>query len=682
MSESYERKKNLYYIANAFSDFNYVNNNLKEICEWIFGKGSIYVKYKWFENEEEDNEDKFYNYAQKNKNEAFKKIKDFAKKLQKLADETPYQNLSVLEKNLFFLQKIFKLKKYEKEFLGYIIREKSSNIFRKTFAEMHWRDFSADDRALFLNIDINKIHNLSHYNSFLYQIGFLEKEYDGNIDVTGLAKSFNFQKFDNENELKDYLLGTPVKANLSWEDFSHIEQAETVAKILNAAIKKKEKGINILLYGEPGTGKTEFVKTLAEKLKISLYSIGENDNKWAEDDNLNRKTQLIRAQIILKKEKNSIFLIDEADDILSECRSFLFSKRDYEKNTKLAINRLLENNSLPTIWILNSIWDIDKAYLRRFTYAINFTRPKKEIIEQMWLKSLRKNNISEDKNIAKEFAKKYSLSPSFIDTATKSVKLIKGDIKDIEHVLDNLQQAYNNGRKTKEEANNISNDFNPLLLNTDTNLIKLRDRVVSLNKLNFSLCLYGASGTGKSAFAQYLADELHIPTIKKKCSDLMSMFVGETEKCISQAFEEAKDRGAMLIFDEADSFLRDRTTAVRNWEITQVNEMLTQMEKHTYPFVCTTNLMNKIDQASLRRFTFKIKYNYMTDEQKTLCFEHFFGIKNISLNHILSLTPGDFVVVKNKAEILDCLNDKTELIKMLEQEQINKAPVHKKIGFI
>ena len=63
-------------------------------------------------------------------------------------------------------------------------------------------------------------------------------------------------------------------------------------------------------------------------------------------------------------------------------------------------------------------------------------------------------------------------------------------------------------------------------------------------------------------------------------------------------------------------------------------------------------------------------------------FEHFFGIKNVCLNHILSLTPGDFVVVKNKAEILDCLNDKNELIKMLEQEQINKTPVRPKIGFI
>ena len=138
----------------------------------------------------------------------------------------------------------------------------------------------------------------------------------------------------------------------------------------------------------------------------------------------------------------------------------------------------------------------------------------------------------------------------------------------------------------------------------------------------------------------------------------------------------------MLIFDEADSFLQDRNNAQRSWEITKVNEMLTQMEKHTYPFVCTTNLMDKLDKASLRRFTFKVKYDYMTSEQRTAAFKHFFNIPNINLSHLNLLTPGDFVVVKDKAEILGFMENKEELIKMLEMEQQNKTPVSRKIGFI
>ena len=158
------------------------------------------------------------------------------------------------------------------------------------------------------------------------------------------------------------------------------------------------------------------------------------------------------------------------------------------------------------------------------------------------------------------------------------------------------------------------------------------------------------------------------------------MYVGQTEQNIANAFKEAVDNKAMLIFDEADSFLQNRNNAVRNWEVTQVNEMLTQMEKHPYPFICTTNLMDSLDKASLRRFTFKVKYDYMTSEQVTKAFEYFFGIKNVHLNSN-TLAPGDFVVVKEKAEIMDCLNNKDELIKMFDLEQVNKTPIANRIGF-
>jgi len=325
---------------------------------------------------------------------------------------------------------------------------------------------------------------------------------------------------------------------------------------------------------------------------------------------------------------------------------------------------------------------MDKAYLRRFTYAINFTRPNKPVLEEMWQKSLKANKLPCDERTVKEFATKYSLSPSFITTATKSAKLIKGGIKEVEQTLDALQEAYNNGKKPKNDIVVPKTQFNPKLLNTDTDLNNLAKQITNLGKLNFSLCLYGVSGTGKSAFAQYLGEQMGIPVIKKRCSDLLSMWIGEAEKNIAAAFEEAKQKGALLIFDEADSFLQDRSGAQRSWEVTQVNEMLTQMEKATHPFVCTTNLMDKLDKASLRRFTFKVKYDYMTEEQRNLCFEHFFNIKDVDLSHLPSLTPGDFVVVKDKAEILGFMDNKEELLKMLEMEQQNKAPVSKKIGFI
>ena len=56
------------------------------------------------------------------------------------------------------------------------------------------------------------------------------------------------------------------------------------------------------------------------------------------------------------------------------------------------------------------------------------------------------------------------------------------------------------------------------------------------------------------------------------------MYVGQTEKNIANAFKEAKNKKAVLVFDEVDSFLQDRSSANRSWEISQVNEMLVGME--------------------------------------------------------------------------------------------------------
>ena len=256
-----------------------------------------------------------------------------------------------------------------------------------------------------------------------------------------------------------------------------------------------------------------------------------------------------------------------------------------------------------------------------------------------------------------------------------------GGLAEVKQSLNSLEQAYNNGHSTTAKIS-TSTKFNPKLLNTDTDLCLLSERIKRLPKRQFSLCLYGASGTGKSAYGEYLGKELSMPVVKKKCSDLLSMWVGGTEKNIAAAFEEGKENQAVLILDEADSFLQDRSNAVRSWEVTQVNEMLTQMENYPYPFICTTNLMDSLDKASLRRFTFKVSYNYMTPEQSSLAFKHFFSHSNIDLSHLNSLTPGDFVVVKQKAEILGLMNNKEELVKMLEQEQQNKAPIQRKIGFL
>ena len=117
------------------------------------------------------------------------------------------------------------------------------------------------------------------------------------------------------------------------------------------------------------------------------------------------------------------------------------------------------------------------------------------------------------------------------------------------------------------------------------------------------------------------------------------------------------------------------------WEIAQVTEMLTWMESHEYPFVCTTNLLATLDEVSLRRFTFKIKFDFLTSEQVKYGLNHFFGLQDISCN-LKGLTVGDFATVKKKADFLG-INDVNEIISMFKEEiKIKKSKeLQNTIGF-
>ena len=145
---------------------------------------------------------------------------------------------------------------------------------------------------------------------------------------------------------------------------------------------------------------------------------------------------------------------------------------------------------------------------------------------------------------------------------------------------------------------------------------------------------------------------------EKRASDLLSKWVGETEQQIAAAFAEARDAEAFLIFDEADSLLADRRGAHRSWEVSQFNEMLTWMESHPLPFACTTNFAEHLDPATLRRFVFKVRLNYLAPAQVEEAFRSHFALPPPNgITNLAALTPGNFAVVRRKAESLGKLGE-------------------------
>ncbi len=581
--------------------------------------------------------------------------------MAKMSTQYLKQKHSFQEENVVYLEKLFQLKPEEVRILKFLVAVLNNDLLRRTLG---WFSHDLIEKEEVLEViaglPCGAGCSVLKESAPLIKLGILSHlRFNSGYQLTGWAREFiNTIHKDDEARYKA-LIGAPLDANdeFTAKDFSYVEAANLALRLMKRA--KHTKGFNILLYGVPGTGKTSFAKVLAQSAKLDLYPVGVCNEGEAEKNY--RLQQFYRNQFLLKNVKNACVLFDEGEDMFSSLET---------RTSKMEINNLLENNEVPVIWTTNKIHRMDPAFIRRFTLAVCFNKPPMEVRQKIWNKYLTENKISCGKEDTLKLAKKYEVPPSMIAGAAQAAHMAKGDLNTVKEHLSFMTQALNGGYK-KPEENTEAAEFETALINADMNLDLLTQQIKRLGRLNFSLCLYGASGTGKSAYARYLAQELGLDVLHRRASDLLSKWVGGTEQNIAEAFAQAKENKSLLIFDEADSFLRDRATASHSWEISGVNEMLTWMESHPYPFICTTNLMDTLDPASLRRFSFKIKYDFLTPQQVVCAFMFFFHVMIdekdvVGLN---KLTPGDFALVKNKAEILGHAHDFYALKEMLETEQ-------------
>ena len=132
----------------------------------------------------------------------------------------------------------------------------------------------------------------------------------------------------------------------------------------------------------------------------------------------------------------------------------------------------------------------------------------------------------------------------------------------------------------------------------------------------FKLLFYGSPGMGKTQTAKALAGSLRKPLITATANKIFGMFVGETEKTISKYFERAESQQAILLFDEADSFLKERTHSCRRWELSEVNHILTLIETSKAFVILCTNFFDSIDTALLRRMQEIIEFKIPTIEAR------------------------------------------------------------------
>ena len=373
--------------------------------------------------------------------------------------------------------------------------------------------------------------------------GLVSIDRDGDPEVARrLHRLFTVPATDRR-DVSQLLLDPAPESNLEWEDFDHVGQdRDHLERVMKGALATGQPGVNVLLYGPPGTGKTEFCRVLAQRLGVTLYSTGESDEEGNEPTRDERLRELRLAQQLLAGRRRAVVLFDEMEDLLSDpfAGLSLFGRPlgAGMRGSKVYVNRLLEDAPVPTLWTMNDARQVSDTVLRRFMVALEMRLPSPKVRQRIWARRLSMNGIKSTAGEARELATTFEATPGLAAGVTAAARLAGGDMSAVRRGVQGLARLLGCERPLQATPDG----FDLSLVHADVDPAMLVERLASSPERRFSLCLEGQPGTGKSALVRYLAERVGLHVQQKRASDLLSKWVGDTEKRIAEAFAEARDQ--------------------------------------------------------------------------------------------------------------------------------------------
>ena len=481
-------------------------------------------------------------------------------------------------------------------------------------------------------------------------------------------------------ELLRHTVLMAAPAELGPPDFAHLgELLDLLLRYLQLIIGEGRRGVNVLLHGAPGTGKTQLARVLAGQLGARLFEVTSEDSD-GDPISGDRRLQAYRAAQCFIARQRALVLFDEAEDVFAPADGLFGRPRPVSH--KAWLNRMLEGNAVPAIWITNAVADIDPAMVRRFDMVVAMPVPPRQQRERLLQQVC--GDLVPGRSLHR-LAELESLAPAVAARAAKVVRAVGDTLPTHRHpialqaLIRQTLQAQGHVIEPRQARGDSDALFDPAFLHADADLEAL---VMGMGRQGAGrLCLYGPPGSGKTAFAHWAAERLGVPLIARTASDLLSPWVGQSERNIASAFRTARSEGGLLLIDEVDALLRDRAKAGQAWEHSITAELLVQIEAFDGLLLLTTNLLDTLDDAALRRLDLHVRFDSLKPAQASAllarcCAVLGLGVPEAWVTHKVArigpLTAGDFASVARRHR-LQPFSRPDEFLSALERDKSRRT---------